>query len=153
MNKKKNEKMKEYYILDRNGGLHLTPTGYFKLLKGVIFRTKGFDSYSNEQGIITEPDYVTWTTFKYTYNFPYRGFFKDKYNIEMNTKIQIMNDDDINLILDIKPIFVYLNWNERMRLDCRFKNLLIQKKDFWMWLTNVIVALGATIAGFLVVFH
>lgn len=153
MNKKKKENKKEYYILDRNSGLHLTPTGYFKLLNGVVlFKTKGFDEYSNEHGLITNPDYVTRSTFKYTYCFPYKYYFNEKTKYKVNTKIRILKNDDIDLRFDPIPIYVYLNWYERKKLDCRFKNLLIQKKDFWMWLTNVIVALGATIAGFLVVF-
>lgn len=148
----RNKELKKYYKIDRDDGINLTEIGYFNLIKGVLFKTNGFDEYANEKGIIINPAHVCTTTFKYTFNLPYKGYIKHNYGVKLNTRIQIIKDDSVTLVIDKTPIYVYLNWRERFFLSRRFNNLLVQKKDFLMWFTNVVVALGATIAGFLVVF-
>gem|GEM_PF-3885407 len=148
----KKDKKKMYFVLERDNGLHLTKTGYYKIENGVLFKTNGFEKYYNESGLIIRDDYVNWTAFSYELNVPYKSYFDQKYNIKVNTKIQIIKDDSLSLVFDKVPIYVYLNWRERLCLSYRFNKLLVQKKDFWMWVTNIVVALGATIAGFMVVF-
>ncbi len=49
-------------------------------------------------------------------------------------------------------VYSRLRFKQRMMLSKWFNNWLIMEKEFWMWLTNVIVATGATIAGFMVAF-
>ena len=145
---------KKYYILDRSdNNLHMEKTGYYNLNKGTLFKTKGFkDDYStkNKLKIIYNPEYVTRSTFDYSFNTPFASYFEN--DSKINTKILIVKNECVSREFEKQPIYVYLNWNERMWLDLRFKRLLVQKRDFWMWVTNVIVAIGATVAGILVAF-
>ena len=145
--------MKKYYILDRINGLHLIKTGSYSLNGGTLFKTKGLkDDYVNKNGIIIDDTYVTFSTFDYSYDVPFKDYFKKKYKINVNTKIKVIKDDNNKLEFERIPIYVNLNWKERLCLDLKFKRLLIQKKEFWMWVINVIVAIGAIVAGFLVAF-
>jgi len=152
MKKKEKNKNKIYFVLERDNGLHLTKTGYYKIENGALFKTKGFEEYHNESGLIIRDDYANWTAFSYEFNVPSKYYFAKKYNIKVNTKIRIIKDDSVSLVYDKVPIYVNLNCKERFCLSYKFNNLLVQKKEFWMWVINVVVALGATIAGFMVVF-
>jgi|AntAceMinimDraft_17_1070374.scaffolds.fasta_scaffold85726_2 hypothetical protein len=146
--------MKKYYILERsNNRLFLNETGFYSLSGGALFKTKGLkDDYVNKNGIIIDDTYVTFSTFDYSYDVSFKDYFKKKYKINVNTKIKVIKDDNNKLELERIPIYVNLNWKERLCLDLKFKRLLIQKKEFWMWLINIIVAIGAILAGLMVAF-
>lgn len=145
-------KDRNYYEIDRNNGIHLEKKGNFKLLKGILFKTNGFDLYANENGIIVRPDLVKYAQFQYDFNVPFKDYFQKKYQIKVNTRLRVIISDDESIVFEKTPIFVFLNWWERIKLSYRFNRLIIQRSNFWMWIINVVVALGATIAGFLVVF-
>ena len=143
---------KKYYVIDRSEGVYLTEKGYFKIYGGILFKTNGFDKYANEHGIIVKPNLVTYKQFEYDFNVPFKNYFIKKYEIKVNTRLRIIIYDNESTQYEKIPIYVFLNWKERLSLSYRFNRLLIQNSNFWMWVINVVVALGATIAGLLVVF-
>lgn len=147
----KNQK-KKYFILEMNDGLHLNEKGYFRIINGVLFKSNGFEEYANDKGIIVRPDLVAWKRFDYDYYVPFKRYFKEKYKIKVNTRLRIILKDSDFIKYDDTPVYVFLNWKEKLLLSHMNKKLLVQKANFWMWLINVIVAIGAAIVGFLVVF-
>lgn len=146
--------MKKYYILERsNNRLFLNETGFYNLSGGTLLKTKGLkEDYVNEHEIIIDDNYVTFSSFDYSYDIPFKEYFNKIGTNKINTKIKVVKDDDNELEFEKIPIYVNLNWKERLCLDLKFKRLLVQKNDFWMWVINVIVAIGATIAGFMIAF-
>ena len=144
--------MNKYYKLEENDGIYLTEKGYFKISDGIVFITKGFDEYANKKGLIVRPDLVEWKRFDFDYNVPFKKYFKEKYKIEVNTRLRIIINDSERIEYEKTPLYVFLNWKEKLFLSYKNKKMLVQKANFWMWVINVIVALGATIAGFMVVF-
>ena len=67
----------------------------------------------------------------------------------METKI---NQEEENAKDRFKTCLVILGKKWKLTISRWFGNWLVMKKEFWMWLTNVIVAIIAATAAFMVAF-
>lgn len=151
----KKEEKKYFALEEKDNCIYLNEKGYWKIHKGgVFFKTNGFEKYANENGIIFRPNLVSYSLFKYDHFLPFKQYFISNHKINVNTRVMIVKEkgNRDGVIPANEEVFIYLTWVEKLRLAYCFRKMLVQKSNFWMWVINVVVALGATIAGFLIVF-
>ena len=148
--------IKEGYRYDNkfdldNPGPCFKSMGHFLIQGKIIFKSENrndlIDLKKNYKGAWLHVE-------EYSFNFKYDMMLKNlSKKLRLNTIISFDHLQDG--IYNNKPppykTFIHLNRWGKLKLSWSFNNTFIQKKDFWMWLINILVAMLAIFVSYLAI--